>query len=509
MKKIEPTPPVAPEAIISPTTATPSVTRIHTASSPLAEIPTVPVGFVPTPTREYRERRKARRATLGSGEPVRTPIPRAAITGSRVLMWKWDPGEGEIGVRKTFLAGHILAGPRDARIVIEGVPPVIPNLLGDLVATPGTDTFDAIHSFAVVRQTLTMFQRALFPTSVPWQWNSRGNTDPIRVFPRAGETMNAYYSRKEQALKFFHFVPPGATAYLASLPPAYSSLAWGARSLDGLTALEALPVYTCRSQDIVAAETGHAVLDGLKPEWILADKPPQTGALHQSFADLTAIFLMLTQPEQVAALITQTKGNLHNKTFLADLADDTGLALGRPTGLHNVVNELTLNQVGTEVHDLAQVFTGAVYDVLADIVAFELKPNLDPAVVVYTAAEYVCGLLVRAVKAAPDSAATFADVVNQMINVTSLDEKPVQYRNFIRNRFVMREVVGSPTPLTVDFVAGRTLEAKVRDAPDAVQTRYACDGTMQHAQYAGEDTVAPEIEEFVRGLTASSSSAKR
>jgi len=53
------------------------------------------------------------------------------------------------------------------------------------------------------------------------------------------------------------------------------------------------------------------------------------------------------------------------------------------------------------------------------------------------------------------------------------------------------------------------LEAKVKDISDAVQTRYGCCGTMQHPQYAGQDTVAPEIEEFVRGLTATGSSSKR
>jgi hypothetical protein len=304
------------------------------------------------------------------------------------------------------------------------------------------------------------------------------------VYPRAGEAMNAFYSRKERALKFFSFTPPVTTA---AVPP----------------------VRTCRSQDLVAHETAHAILDGLKPRWILADQPPQTGALHEAFADLTPVFLMLSQPEQVAAIVTQTKANLHHRTFLADLAEDPGLVLGRPTGLRTVDNELTLGQVGNEVYDLAQVFSGAIYDVLADIVAFELKPNADPLAVVYAANEYVAGLLIRALTAAPDSAASFTDVVNQMLNVAELDEKPVQYRNFIRRRFVLREVVESPTSLAGDHVPGDVLDPKVRDAPDVVQTRYACCGTLQHPQYAGADTVAPEIEEFVRGLSTPASGGKR
>ena len=476
-------PAVARESTETITTATPLIAASPVATFPtFNDIPYLPVALVPTPTRQYRQRRKARQATFAAGTPRRLPIPPPVIAGTRVLMWRWNPEAAAIGVRTAFLPGHILSGPRDARITIEGIAPVIPNVLGDLIGTPDTAAFDGVHTFTLVRQVLTMFQHALFPTSVPWQWNSRGNTDPIRVFPRAGESMNAFYSRKDQALKFYAFTPPGAPQ-------------------------DAPQVYTCRSQDIVAHETGHAVLDGLKPNWILTENPPQTGALHEAFADLTAIFLMLTQPEQVAAIVTQTKANLHNKLFLADLVEDLGMALGRPTGLRNVENELTLGQVGTEVHDLAQVFTGAIYEVLADIVAFELKPNRDPAAAVYTAAEYVCSMLIRAIKAAPDDHATFADVVNQMLRVAELDEKPVQYRNYVRNRFALRDVIVSPTPLSADHAAGRTLEAKVLDAPDAVQTRYGCCGTLQQPQYAGEDTVAPEIEEFVRGLSGATATA--
>src|SRR5262249_50475840 len=226
---------------------------------PFPDLPPLPAALLPPPTRQYRQRRKARRATFAAGTPRRMPIPPPVIAGTRVLKWQWNPEAGEIGVRAAFLPGHILPGPKDAPIAIEGIAPVIPNVLGDLIATPNTAAFDAIHTFTLVRQVVTMFQHALFPTSVPWQWNGRGNTEPIHLFPRAGDSMNAFYSRKEQALNSSASPPPGALR-------------------------DAPPVYPCRSQDIVAHETGHAVLDGLKPNWILTANPPQTGALHESFA---------------------------------------------------------------------------------------------------------------------------------------------------------------------------------------------------------------------------------
>jgi hypothetical protein len=428
-----------------------------------------PVSYVPVPSAPYRIHRKASQLTVEPGsprlkeQPLPIPVPLPFAFGSRVLMWKQDPSVAEIGIRKAYLAGIVLQGPRDARITFgaPGIAPVSPNAFGDYIMAPGTDQFDAVHTFAVVRQTLTMYQRTLAaagsPAPLPWQWNAAGNTDPVKVFPHGlPNVMNAFYSRSEKALKFGDFIPSGATSR----------------------------VYTCRSFDIVAHETGHAVLDGLKPGWLLASNPPQTGGLHESFGDITAIFLALSQLDQVEAVIAQTKANLHDKTFLADLAEQFGLALGRPNGLRNADNDLKLSEVGTEVHAISQVFTGAIYDILADIFSFERKPGIkDDAVVLHAAGEYLRSLVLRALIAAPNVAATYAHVANKMLTIANADGKPVQYRNFIRNRFTLREVIVSAVPLTEDHRHGMMMEAHIADVPGAVQDRRACCGTMTHTEY--------------------------
>jgi hypothetical protein len=271
-------------------------------------------------------------------------------------------------------------------------------------------------------------------------------------------------------------------------------------------------VYTCRSFDIVAHETGHAILDGLKPNWILIGNPPQTGGLHESFGDLTAMFLTLSQFDQIEAIVAQTKSNLHDKTFLADLAEEFGLALGRPTGLRNADNDLKLSQVGTEVHAISQVFTGAIYDILADIFSFERKPLLqDDATVLHKAGQYLMSLVLRAIIAAPGTGATFADVANKMLSIAAADKKPVQYRNFIRNRFAVREVVVSPTPLTEDHVEGVMLKEVSHNGKEAghhdkvmVQDRRTCCGTMTLGEYnGGEEALEAEREALRRSLNGS------
>lgn len=95
-----------------------------------ASLPGVPVGFVPTPTSQYRTHRKLLSATVQPGKPkvgAPTPIP-LSVPGARVLMWKQDPSVAEIGIRKTFVPGLFFLGPRDFRIVTQGVTPVPPTL---------------------------------------------------------------------------------------------------------------------------------------------------------------------------------------------------------------------------------------------------------------------------------------------------------------------------------------------------------------------------------------------
>jgi hypothetical protein len=464
-----------------------------------AGMPSIPAD-VPLPTLDYSEHQAEGRshargvrvsqfATLapppGEGpaplpadivKKIPIPIPLPIPQGARALIYKQDPSVAEIGIRKVFLPRRVFAGPKDARIAIAGLPVITPNVFGDLLvdANANPNGFDAVHTFAIVRMTLTMYQRALGGIALPWQWNTGSNTDVLSVFPHAGVTQNAFYSRSDKALKFFFFD--------AGSPPA--------------------TIFTCRSLDIVAHETGHAVLDALKPGWLTSGNTPQTGGLHESFGDLSAIFLTLSQLDECEALIAQTKANLHAKNFLADLAEQFGLALGRPNGLRNADNDLKLSQVGTEVHSLSQVFTGGMFDVLADIFALERNENTrDDAAVLHDVAHYVAGLLLRAIQQAPAADAKYADVVNKMLQIVVADGKPATYRASIVTRFAFREVV-SPSALSLAEGDGKgEAEPGYTGNDDGVQDRTGCCGTMQLDEYIeGIPSLDEEREELAKAF---------
>ena len=447
---------------------------------------------VPLPTQDYAERHareRLRSIVTGPyvGPPVvdegpapagpRTAAPPAApmpTPGARVFVYKQDPSVAEIAVRKAFLPKRVFAGPRDARIAIAGLPVVTPNVFGDLLVDPATqaEAFDAVHTFAIVRMTLTMYERGMAGATLPWQWNSGGNTTPLTVFPRAGVTQNAFYSRNEKALKFFFFN--------TGSPPTQ--------------------VFTCRSLDIVAHETGHAILDALKPGWLLSSNPPQTGGLHESFGDLTAIFLALNQLDQCEALVAQTKADLHAKNFLSDLAEQFGLALGRPNGLRNADNNLRLSEVGTEVHAISQVFTGGMFDVLADLFALERNPDTkDDAAVLHDVAGYLASVLIRGLRAAPNTGATYAHVVSKMLGIVVADGKPPAYRQALLNAFSAREVI-APTALSMNGDEGVEVEPGFAEDPNAPQDRSTCCGTMQLPEFTGtEDELAAELDTLAKG----------
>ncbi|MGK5555153.1 hypothetical protein ACSNOI_26410 [Actinomadura kijaniata] len=417
-----------------------------------------------------------------SPEPRPVPVPVPQVTGHRFLIYKQDPTVAELGVRVVYVPTVVLNGPTDARLttVLQGVTPVSRNANGDFVFQANTPQFDCAATFAVVRQTLAMYERHNGGEPIPFAWNVGGNTDRLSVHPRAGTGANAFYSRTAKALKFLSFTPQGGTQ----------------------------EIVTCRSLDIVAHEAGHAILDGLKPGWLGANQPPQTGGLHEAFGDLTAIFLALAQPDQAEALVAMTRANLHDRSFLPAVAEEFGLGLGHPFGLRNADNDLKLSEVGNEVHAISQVFTGAIYDVLADVYVFETqrqRRTKDPALVLIEVAQKLCKLLFDAIVAAPATAATYVDVANRMLHISAGQGDPVVYRTFIRNRFAVREITTAVTPLD-DLMSGRmrmgdadytgdgsgdVTEVGVPDENSASlraeQDRSRCCGTMQMPEYRAVD----------------------
>jgi hypothetical protein len=364
------------------------------------------------------------------------------MSGSRVKIWKQDPSVESIGIRSSYISTEVQDGPSDRDIVLEGMPHVVANANKDFIFLPQENPleFDAVHTFTIVRQVLTMLRRALNRMQITQNFNWFWGPEPIHVYPRAGLDANAYYSRNEKALRFFYFHPSGN---------------------------ESNPlVYSCRSFDIVAHEVGHAALDSLKPEWLSSSWHPQTGGMHESFGDLTAIFTMLAQMDVCEAIIVESKADLHAKTFFPALAEQFGEAFGRPMGLRNADNDLKMSDVSTQVHDISRVFTGAIYDILADFFEIYQDPSLfDQAESLFRIGKYLTSLVIASIWQGPEVNATYAHIAGKMMELEEDDAR----KEIIRDQFRKREILDAPVGL-------------VAEQPRALSWEGCC-GTMRHRDH--------------------------
>src|SRR5205809_7670652 len=71
------------------------------------------------------------------------------------------------------------------------------------------------------------------------------------------------------------------------------------------------PVFTCLSHDIVAHETTHALLDGLRRRYKERSTPDQA-AFHEGFADVVAVLSVFSLPDVVDAGLDLASGGQSN-----------------------------------------------------------------------------------------------------------------------------------------------------------------------------------------------------
>ncbi len=144
-----------------------------------------------------------------------------------------------------------------------------------LVADPH---FHALNVYAIVMRTLARFEYAL-GRRVAWGFSGH----QIQVAPHAFADANAFYSDTDRALMFGYF--PG---------------------LDGKM------VFSCLSHDVVAHETTHALVDGLRSRYTDPSSPDQA-AFHEGFADVVALLSIFSLPKIVGAVLRINGGNSESR----------------------------------------------------------------------------------------------------------------------------------------------------------------------------------------------------
>lgn len=246
-------------------------------------------------------------------------------------------------------------------------------LSSGLSPTPAKGQFHLQMAYAVCSVTYAAFSRAL-GREIAWAAESpfpeppgSSVVRPRRLLVRAFvEGRNAGYSRETGDLSFGWFRAEGGRA--------------------GFT-LENGVVSTALSHDVIAHETAHALLDGLRSSFMNptnVDVP----AFHEGFADLIALFLHFTYADVVERAIRESEGPFARGSLLTDIAREFGYARsksGHARALRSGVDVeglaafdsdlLPSNDSGPkgydaklDPHDLGSVLVSAVFEAFTTIV---------------------------------------------------------------------------------------------------------------------------------------------
>ena len=243
-----------------------------------------------------------------------------------------------------------------------------PHLLlsSGLTPSPSNGRFHLQMAYAVCSLTYAAFRRALGRDIA---WASAGPANgPLRlvVRPFGFKGKNAGYSREAGDLSFGYFN--------AGKKPA------------GFTLQNGL-ICTALSHDIIAHETTHALLDGLRSAF-LDPTNVDVPAFHEGFSDLVALFLHFTYVDVVEQAVREAGGNFTHGTLLTDIAREFGYARakgGEAEALRSGVDVKGLAPFDSDVlpskdggprvydsklepHKLGSVLVSAVFEAFATIV---------------------------------------------------------------------------------------------------------------------------------------------
>ena len=238
------------------------------------------------------------------------------------------------------LKGKVQPGPESDRIkTVDETEPAIPTAKGDFIADVNTPQFDRVNAYHFVQKTLNMYQEAL-GRKIPWAFRD----DQLKLHPLAGVMMNAYYSRWDEEIKLFYFE---SKTYPKEL------------------------CYTSKMADVITHETGHAVLDGLKPSYL--GWGSHGGAIHEGFGDSTAMLVAMSNDTVIDKVLDKTSGDLKQENLIASLAEQFGKAVyGNKLYLRNAINDLKMSDFESgkesrEEHSFGRLFAGMFYDMIVNV----------------------------------------------------------------------------------------------------------------------------------------------
>ena len=355
------------------------------------------------------------------------PPPHEASSIVFVVVYPQNPFVSEPEIRK-MLADDIQAGLINSRIQIisDTIPIAEPDEEGNYLYWKDTPQFDQVSAIYYATLTLRMWERYAHRT-IPWAFPH----PRLLINPHIGEMANAFYNEQERLLGFHNFkVRNGDTN------------------------------STAQSADIVAHETAHAVLDGIRD---LYNESFGLGAraFHESFGDITAMLIALHDDSLVRRMLEWTQGDLRMSNFVTEVAEHLTDELANSeylqehtVYLRNAFNmlksvpfddmeydvEAPLITLSRQEHNYSRLFTGAIYDIFAAVYERFLEKQPSNYVAIYRARDVIGQLVMLAVELAPIGEMDFGDMARAMLTADDIAYHG-NYSDLIKSAFVERDIL--------------------------------------------------------------------
>ncbi len=361
-------------------------------------------------------------------EAAPTPPP---VAGPVDTLFSFNTQDRRVMEPGTKLIPGVVQGSKknpetDKAMLNVGLEPVD----GKYVYTADDPRQNTAVTFSNVANTINVFREAFGD----FKWSFK--YDKLAINPNGGKDFNAFYARNQGTVNFFSEEDP----------------------------IFGRQVFSGASGEIVAHETGHAILDAIRPEYFGAFRS-DVGAFHESFGDMLAIHMSLLDERVIKRVLVQTGGDLKKPNIAAYMAEELAQGLNNKKGtnatggdfLRNANNNFTWadpktlpqkggpDKLGWEIHDFSRLWTASHYDVLNGMVQQRIQDGAAADVALRESNKELLKMLANLLKEAPRGDFTYKDMAIAFIKSDKIhaDGKHVE---LLQKVFTDRKILPADLP---------------------------------------------------------------
>lgn len=291
----------------------------------------------------------------------------------------------------------------------------------DFTATPSNEKeLRAVQCYITIANCLNYVEKAV-GTKGAW-----ARCKQLAVLPEAGKDLNAFYDGKQLA---FFFDRDPATKQV---------------------------IFTANSTDIVAHETGHALLDSYRPDlWNVQGL--EIWAFHEAFGDILAMVNSMQHETILRNALEETGGDLRKSNVITRLAEEMGKTVYRMTGdgsdkylrdssvVYQYSNPNLLpkdgpaEQLVAECHSFGRVFSNMWYEIFCSFFDYHKKQSKEDLEAMKLSRDLTFRIFMMALPNMPRTGRFYESASKALIAVAKA-HNPV-YHNIVRNVVTKRKMI--------------------------------------------------------------------